>query len=124
MTDTLNAVLVTTDGTATAVTITRENFLTEAYAMLVSDTVEAVPVARDVTAWIDGEGLYQQEINRCASALCVVFYRYPAAGHLHGPVLFTGGVDQNGDELSLSADESKRIIALATFGRTGLGGAA
>lgn len=126
MSTTLNAVLVTTDGNVTPVEINSDDgsgFLGELYGLLVCDTVEAVSINRGLTAWVDGEGLYQQEPNRVASAICCTIYRCAAAAHLHGPVVFTGGIGPGGSETSISTTDARQIAALAGLA-SGIGGAA
>lgn len=127
MNATLNALLISTAGTVTRVEITDDNdrgFLGEVYQLLVCDRVEAVTIDRSLTAWVDEEGLYQQAPNPLASALFSVFYRCEAAAHLHGPVLLTGGIAEDGTETSLDASTAEHIVALARFAVTARNGGA
>lgn len=81
------------------------------YRKLVEGTggglVDVVGLAKDLSMWIDDEGMYGQDVNPVASTVAAAF------GFTHQPywgdVVFTGGVGLEGETLPLS---QSRLVQL------------
>lgn len=75
------------------------------------ERVDVVALTTRIDMWFDDEYLYNYEddINYAATILA---RRYiPNAAPYHGPVLVTGGADENGDTVPLDRD---KLLALLT----------
>jgi len=78
------------------------------YAVLRCTTVDCIALTTAVDMWVDDEGLYHQPPNPFATALA---HRYGHTWqHLHGPVLLTGGPDDDGNTLPLDLPKLRAVL--------------
>lgn len=111
MTATPGALLVTPDAQILEINLpaNTKDRLTVMRAVIRCDRVDVVPLTDRMDMWIDDEGLYNHGKNPLATLLA---RRYGFTWQpYHGPVLITGGADENGDTVPLSRD---KLIALLT----------
>jgi len=84
-------------------------------AVIRCDLVDVVALTSRLDMWLDDEGLYDHPVNVAASLLAA---RHGFAWQpYHGPVLLTGGPDDEGETLPLSVEEVRALL-------TSLGGIA
>lgn len=105
------ALLLTVDGQLVEINIPAESGkqLTVMYAVLRCRAVDVVAVTDQVDMWIDDEGLYNHPVNPWATALA---RRYGWTWQpYHGPVLLTGGADEDGNTVPLSLDKIRGLLA-------------
>ncbi|CAC36550.1 DUF3846 domain-containing protein [Streptomyces sp. NRRL_B-16638] len=71
--------------------------------------VDVVALTSQMDMWLDDEGIYNHPVNKLASLLAVRFgFTHQP---YHGPVLLTGGADNDGETVPLTKD---KIVALLT----------
>lgn len=78
----------------------------------VGGLIDVVQLAPDLDLWVHDEGLYLFEPNPHATAVATVFAAQAGARlaqAFHGPAVFTGGVDDEGDTLPLSEEQAEQI---------------
>jgi hypothetical protein len=107
-----NGIVISTTGEVTE--FVDEFSLSSIYAALDIDTFSVVSLMNDVKTYLDDEGLLKAaNPNLIGSAVFAALGypmdRYPT-GAIHGNILFFGGVDDAGYELSL--DDSQRELIL------------
>ncbi|MFH8797550.1 DUF3846 domain-containing protein [Streptomyces sp. NPDC017941] len=76
---------------------------------------DVVQVTRDLSMWLDDEGILTAPINFAATWLYAL--HQPPHQHYHGRALFTGGADAQGDTLGLTADQAAHLIEQLTTRR-------
>jgi Domain of unknown function (DUF3846) len=83
--------------------------LTVMRSVLRCDKVDVVALTSRLDMWIDDEGLYNHPVNKLATILAARF------GFTHqsyyGPVLLTGGANEDGDTVPLN---KYKVVALLT----------
>lgn len=68
----------------------------------------------DVSAWVDDEGLLSRQANADGTLLLQLLDRSQQwAQLLHGALVLTGGDDEEGETLPLSAERLHQLITLA-----------
>lgn len=111
MTATPHALLLTTDAEVVEINLGADGRarLAAMYALLRCTSVDVVALTSQWDMWIDDEGLYNHPVNPAASALArrFGFVHQP----YHGPVLITGGADDEGDTLPLTRDSLRGLLA-------------
>lgn len=69
---------------------------------------DVVALTTRLDMWVDDEGIYNHPVNPGATALA---RRYGYTWQLyHGPVLLTGGADENGDTRPLTTDQVRALL--------------
>lgn len=109
---TFQAVVVNTDGTAETVTWTPSSDM-PTYRHLqkyVGGLIDVVALAPDMDMWVNDEGLILNlEPNLAATVLAAYLRRRAPLTPFVGPVVFTGGADDEGETRSLS-DEAVELL--------------
>lgn len=102
----LNALVLKTDGTVYPIVIPKGQFLPTLYKEIDCRTVTCVAVSSGLDIWADDDALATSEpqVNSAASHL--------AGSPIIGNVVFLGGADKNGDELSLPTEVANRLLTL------------
>ncbi|MFE6461973.1 DUF3846 domain-containing protein [Streptomyces cinereoruber] len=111
MTITPSALLITPEGEVTPVSLPADSGdrLTLMYSLMRCDQVDVVALTDRLDMWLDDNGLYTQPVNPIATLLARRFgWTYQT---YHGPVLLTGGADEEGETLPLNKD---KVLALLT----------
>ncbi|MFJ2060396.1 DUF3846 domain-containing protein [Streptomyces sp. NPDC087908] len=83
--------------------------LTAMYSLMRCDQVDVVALTDQVDMWLDDNGFYTQPVNPVATLLARRFGR--TYQDYHGPVLLTGGADDEGETLPLNRDKMLAILA-------------
>jgi hypothetical protein len=86
-----------------------EHQLAVMYAVLRCRAVDVVALTSQLDMWIDDEGLYNHGVNEAAT-LMARRYGFTWQAY-HGPVLLTGGADENGDTVPLTRDKLRALLA-------------
>ncbi|MFJ6354804.1 DUF3846 domain-containing protein [Streptomyces sp. NPDC092046] len=82
------------------------------YSVMRCDQVDVVALTDQVDMWLDDNGLYTQPVNPMATLLARRFgWTYQ---NYHGPVLLTGGADEEGETLPLDKDKVLAMRATLT----------
>jgi hypothetical protein len=77
-------------------------------AVIRCDLVDVVALTSRLDMWLDDEGLYNHPVNKLATALAA---RHGFAWQpYHGPVLLTGGADDEGETLPLSVEQVRALL--------------
>lgn len=107
----IQALLIGTDGTLTPVGLPADTSarLQTMYDSIGCTSVDVVALTNRIDMWLDDEGLYTQPINHVATKLAQRFGR--TYQPYHGPVLITGGADNEGDTLPLDTDKANALLA-------------
>lgn len=89
----------------------------DALSAVLGGYLEAAPSVDQVTVWCNEEGkALGLPINGAASIVWATLFDrfgcYDSGDHLAGNVVFTGGVDANGETLDLPADAEQAIREL------------
>ncbi|MFE6714042.1 DUF3846 domain-containing protein [Streptomyces sp. NPDC057695] len=84
--------------------------LTFMYSLMRCNQVDVVALTDQVDMWLDDNGLYTQQVNPAATLLARRFGR--TYQDYHGPVLLTGGADDEGETLPLDKD---KMLAMLTI---------
>lgn len=89
---------------------TPRGVLPHLYAEIQTDLVTTIPLPDDRTMWADDEGLYKPDpiVNELANKLLGCYG--PLASYVVGIVVISGGVDDDGETLPLSADEANAVV--------------
>ncbi|MFB9558683.1 DUF3846 domain-containing protein [Streptomyces roseoviridis] len=106
----IQALLITTDGDLVPVNLpgTSRDRLTAMYSVLRCNYVDVVRLTTQLDMWIDDEGLYNHPVNPVATLLAQRYgWTYQP---YHGPVLLTGGADDNGETIPLNVDKTKALL--------------
>ncbi|TDU67823.1 DUF3846 domain-containing protein [Streptomyces sp. KS 21] len=111
MTFTPSALLITPDAEVIPVDLPADSGdrLTAMYSLMRCDQVDVVALTDQLDMWLDDNGLYTQPVNPIATLLARRFGR--TYQDYHGPVLLTGGADEEGETLPLNKD---KVLALLT----------
>ena len=77
-------------------------------AVIRCDRYDLVALTTRLDMWIDDEGIYNHPVNKLATLLARRhgFNWQP----YHGPVLLTGGADEDGDTLPLNEDMVRALL--------------
>ena len=77
-------------------------------AVIRCDLYDVVALTTRLDMWIDEEGIYRHPVNQLATLLAArhgfTWQKY------HGPVLLTGGPDQDGETLPLTPDMVRALL--------------
>jgi hypothetical protein len=102
-----DALLITPNGDVVEIDLPADtrSRLTVMYSILRCSAVDCVRPTSAIDMWIDDEGLYnhEDEPNIYATAFLAQFGQ--VAQMIMGPVLLTGGADEEGDTLPLTRDQ-------------------
>ncbi|MFB7346134.1 DUF3846 domain-containing protein [Streptomyces hydrogenans] len=80
------------------------------YAEIECDRVDAVDITRTLTMWVDDEGAIVSNPSENAFAGLLI-YRYATPPQPYfGNVIFTGGVDAEGNTLGLTDDQTLELV--------------
>lgn len=117
MTEPLRTLTVDVDGGIHARTV-KGSTLQHFYAEIGCHTVDCVGLAADLDMWLDDEGLLVEEprINHGATAIAAMYGK--TFQPYVGTVVFTGGVDDEGNTLGLDALQIKALRRAAVLGYT------
>lgn len=77
-------------------------------AVIRCDRYDLVALTTRLDMWIDDEGIYRHPVNKLASLLAARhgFNHQP----YHGPVLLTGGADEDGETVPLNPDMVRALL--------------
>ena len=76
--------------------------------------VEAITLADDLVLWVNEDGkMKQMPFNQAATSIFVKHGR--GSDFIAGPVVFTGGTDENGDTLGISETQIQQIRTYAAM---------
>lgn len=96
------AIVLSTEGTLSEIDLDAGNTL-KILQSAVAGWVQAVDFAADLTIWVNEEGkIHNLPINAKATQIWTHFFGYTDL--IVGNAVFTGGVDENGETLGISAD--------------------
>jgi hypothetical protein len=82
---------------------------------VVGGLVDCVGLTPTADLWVNDEGLYLCGPNPVATVLAHVLANRDLAQPLFGPAVFTGGVDEEGTTLGLTADAAQVLTAQAAW---------
>lgn len=116
--DVFRAVTVTVDGHAEVVHWPRSGdaSVLRHLQTAVGGNVDVVSLHPDIDMWVNDEGLVMNmPINTLATNVAAMF----GLTHqpYHGPAVFTGGIDGDGETLPLPVRESDNLVQLAALTR-------
>ncbi|MFJ4879886.1 DUF3846 domain-containing protein [Streptomyces sp. NPDC088745] len=114
MTITPSALLITPEADIIPVDLPNNSGdrLTVMYSVIRCRNVDVVALTDRLDMWLDDKGLYTQPVNPVATALARRFGRTYQS--YHGPVLLTGGADEEGETVPLSKDKVLALLASLT----------
>jgi hypothetical protein len=72
---------------------------------IVEGLIQPVDLQDDMTMWVNEEGMYRDDYNFLASRIAQI--------PLNGPAFITGGIDEDGNTLSLSPDYADQLRGYA-----------
>lgn len=104
------AILLTPDGDLVEIQLPAagRDRLTVMRAVIRCQLVDVVALTDRIDMWIDEEGLYNHPVNPAATMLARRFgFTWQP---YHGPVLITGGADEQGDTLPLNRDKLRALL--------------
>ncbi|MFE1230285.1 DUF3846 domain-containing protein [Streptomyces sp. NPDC058745] len=106
----IQALLITPEANVVPVDLpsTSRERLTAMYSVLRCSYVDVVRLTTQLDMWLDDEGLYNHPVNEAATMLAARFGWTHQA--YHGPVLLTGGADEEGNTLPLDTDKARALL--------------
>jgi hypothetical protein len=107
----ITAAVLTGDFTLTAATLTSGALLADLYRLIGCDTVDLITLDEGLDMWLDDEGLYNNETPNPAATMVAHLYGFTRQPY-YGVVVFTGGVDEDGNALPLSDQTMRRLAEL------------
>lgn len=81
----------------------------------VGGLIDLVKISDDLDLWVNDEGLLMG-LPRNYFAMKVYTHAYHTQGLIVGDVIFTGGVDEEGNSLGLTDEQIDRLIVMHTAG--------
>lgn len=104
------AVLLTPEADIVPITLPVDgrDRLTVMYSVIRCRNVDVVALTSRLDMWVDDEGMYNHPVNPVATFLAArhgfTWQKY------HGPVLLTGGADDEGETLPLTVDQVRALL--------------
>ncbi len=117
----LNVVIVGVDGTPHQETWTSTTSR-DTLAWLqdtVGGLVDVVALTDTIDMWLNDEGIYQCEPNPAATLLAADLSGHGVHQMFYGPAVFTGGCDEDGTTLGLSAPAAAAVFSGPAKGLNG-----
>ncbi|MFE1613002.1 DUF3846 domain-containing protein [Streptomyces sp. DT197] len=105
-----NAILLTSDGHIVPINLPEaaQDRQTVMRSVIRCSTYDCVALTSNLDMWLDDEGLYRHPVNPLATTLARRFgFDWQ---DYHGPVLITGGADQEGTTLPLHEDRFATLL--------------
>jgi len=110
----ITAAVLTGDFMLTTATLTSGALLADLYRLIGCDTVDLVPLDEGLDMWLDDEGLYNNVTPNPAATMVAHLYGFTRQPY-YGVVVFTGGVDEDGNALPLSDQTMRRLAELTAL---------
>jgi hypothetical protein len=112
----ITAAVLTADFHVAPVTLAPGAFLADLYRLMNCDTVDVVALDEGLDMWVDDEGIYRNNTSNPVASMIA---------HLHGrcwqpyfgTVVFSGGIDENGNALPLTDQALQRLTHLVDLAK-------
>lgn len=114
MATTTSAITITSDGIVASTQLEvhpSRGILDALHDAIDCDTVDAVPLSPTIAMWLDDTGALTKPINETATVLARAYGRTQL---YFGNAVLTGGIDAEGNTLSLSQHELSTLLLTAT----------